>query len=752
MVSRTISKALVGLLVTVLAGTIAADENPIAPAVKWDLFISPGGNDAWSGRLAEPNADRTDGPYATLERARQAVQEMRVTEPTKSIQVALRAGTYRLDKTLVFSLLDSAGEVGTTTFAAYPGESAILSSGVPLGKWTKLERHSPSVAASAVEHLWVTDVPACLGEVLTLYDGLNRLPRAQGRGFTPPHGWPDDGAGRGPCDVFYFPQGVVERYPDFVGADLLVMPTANYEMNILPIAYVDKAKRLGVTRLLASRPIGPMKFHRETMWIENRLEDLDQPGEWVFDSKNRKIYLWPLGERPSHNIVAPRLTELVRVEGEIDYAAPHDSPTRNLVFRGLTFAHAERLPRQGQDGWDLQHSWEQFDRPSGMLRFRGAEGCRVEACRFVAGGGAGVRMDLHCQRNIVRDCEFAHLGGVGILLAGYGPGTKDVNVDNSVVNNWVHHIGELYWASPAIFVWQSGRNLIANNLVQHTPYTGIVVSGRIAWTRTGTSGSVRTVRWNEIHNQHSKPWTWEEREPYLHGRLNRVERNEISSVMERLGDGNGIYVSGTGRGNVIQQNLIHDIDSDHLVQAIRCDDDQEETIIEKNIIFNVRCMHQGITIKGKNDIINNFIVDLVPSRLTIKPASQLRGYIGLEVNSVAGSKIERNIIYSPDPGYAPVIQNRTYGQGDEPRLRDCDADFNLYYCPQYQDWAVSHLNEERQYGVELHSLTADPMFVDVERGDLRLRKESPAHALGIEPIDLESIGLLPNNPYRADTK
>ena len=33
--------------------------------------------------------------------------------------------------------------------------------------------------------------------------------------------------------------------------------------------------------------------------------------------------------------------------------------------------------------------------------------------------------------------------------------------------------------------------------------------------------------------------------------------------MERLGDGNAIYVSGTGKGNLIKENFMHDGDSDH---------------------------------------------------------------------------------------------------------------------------------------------------------------------------------------------
>ena len=35
-----------------------------------EVFVATGGNDAWSGKLAEPNADKTDGPLASLQRAR----------------------------------------------------------------------------------------------------------------------------------------------------------------------------------------------------------------------------------------------------------------------------------------------------------------------------------------------------------------------------------------------------------------------------------------------------------------------------------------------------------------------------------------------------------------------------------------------------------------------------------------------------------------------------------------------------------
>ena len=35
-----------------------------------DFYVATNGRDDWSGRVAEPNADLTDGPFATLTAAR----------------------------------------------------------------------------------------------------------------------------------------------------------------------------------------------------------------------------------------------------------------------------------------------------------------------------------------------------------------------------------------------------------------------------------------------------------------------------------------------------------------------------------------------------------------------------------------------------------------------------------------------------------------------------------------------------------
>ena len=196
---------------------------------------------------------------------------------------------------------------------------------------------------------------------------------------------------------------------------------------------------------------------------------------------------------------------------------------------------------------------------------------------------------------------------------------------------------------------------------------------------------------------------------------------------------------------MIRQNYIHDNDSDGMADGIRCDDDQNETIIEGNIIYRTRCIGQGICIKGVNHIVNNIIADLLPSRRPIRPERVVRGYIGLEVNPVTGSRIERNIVVARNNTSSLMIQDRRYGRGGEPLLRECRADYNLYHCFADPEWVASTCKPSK-LSVETHSLSEDPLFANFEHGDLRLKPESPAWKLGFEPVDFSKIGLKPGHP------
>lgn len=697
----------------------------IARASAANFYVSPAGDDANSGTREKP--------FASLTRARDAVRSAKQKSSVREITVWFREGLYRLTNTVVFSREDSAGACQRITYAAYRNEKPVFTSAVPLTGWRN------------EGDFWVTDLPPGMKPFRTLYYRSGPLPRARGAAFSPTQDYRTaEELGK---STLPFPAGALKNWPDLADAEIVIRPNYGWVLNILPLESVDEATGLARTQIPASYPMVKVRWGlhdvnaRGTAWVENVREVLDEPGEWALNSRERKLYVRWQGEKPE-GIEAPQLTELIRVEGAVDYDGPRDEPVRGLVFRGLAFTRGDRWPWEtNRIGATLQHDWEVFDRPTAMVRLRAAENISFERCRWFEGGGAGLRMDLHAQSNRVTDSVLEHLGGAGLVLAGYGPGTKDVNRGNEIARNHIHHVGEILWHAAAISIWQSGENHIHHNLIHDTPYTAITVSGRINWNREGRGDGWKTIRWHEIEklgnaallpSPTNRP-DWKQRAPFLHGRNNLVERNEIHDVMQRLWDGDAIYVSGTGAGNRVRENFIHDCLDQNMCEAIRCDDDQHETIIERNVILRNGGMGDGITSKGINHIVNNFVVDSTPY-------FEHRGMISVEGIPAAGSRIQRNIVVALKPKLRPCKLVNLLGKPD-PRYGELAMDFNLYWNPNDPNWANAHLTAARAEQAEQYSRVGDPMFRDPERGDFRFQRGSAAPALGIEPIDLRRVGL-----------
>ena len=105
------------------------------------FYVALTGNDQWSGRLPAPSQAKTDGPFATLTRARDAVRELKRKEGLKSpVDVVLRGGTYYLTEPLVLGPEDSGTEACPVTYRAYPGGKVVISGGRrTAGPWRQYE-------------------------------------------------------------------------------------------------------------------------------------------------------------------------------------------------------------------------------------------------------------------------------------------------------------------------------------------------------------------------------------------------------------------------------------------------------------------------------------------------------------------------------------------------------------------------------------------------------------------------------------
>jgi Right handed beta helix region len=738
-----------------------------------NLYISTTGNDNNPGTLEKP--------LASLKGARDAVRRIKADDQTEDITVYIRGGKYFIHETVVFGLEDSGSEEQTITYAAYPGEEPIFSSGVKIEGWKELEQRPEALHEQARARVWVADVPTNLGHFRTLYDGDKRLLRARSHPFVLERGEID--SVEDPYSTLKIAPGTIKNWANLEDVEILIR-TYGFTMNILSLESVDEDKGLaktsivpygsltewrespsteattdGISRVLSvtSERLWGVKEGQHAVWVENVLEALNSPGEWVLNTQERKLYLWPMGDKPGDNIFAPTLKELIRVEGNIDFDGPTDTPVRGIVFRGLTFTQADRgVVKRGD--MSIQHDWEMIDKGDALLRFRGAENCAVEECKFFNSGGSAIRLDLYCQRNKILSNEINHLGGAGVLLIGYGPGTKDVNKKNEVVNNEIHHCGEIYWHSHGIVLWQSGENHIAHNYIHHMPRKGICLAGvrpqffNPDMFAEGSFYPFRenspSIRWHEINNAEavkerarSIPWQrrdvtdWPEITPYLHTRDNLVEFNELYRVADKGSDGSALNISGAGEGNIIRRNYIHHIYNGEIHGAIRTDDYQKKTLIEENVIYKIAMF--GLCCRHENYWVNNVIVDAGPNR-----------GVWIGERPFDGSRFVKNIFY-----HSGEHQNffsslwRDYDVYEHLcSMKGGEIDRNIYYNLQSSD--SSEVESFRKYGFGKNSRYADPLFVDLENGDFRLKPESPALKMGIKSIDVREAGLTEDFPKK----
>ncbi|MEO9592854.1 right-handed parallel beta-helix repeat-containing protein [Rhodopirellula bahusiensis] len=713
--------AVIVLAVSITVGVSHAAE-PTA-----DFYVSPAGDDDWSGKITQPNGTGTDGPFATLQRARDAVRDS-APDRAGDVLVLVRGGTYRLTETVVFGLQDSGHRDGKVTYAAYPDEKPVFSSGQAITDWQPVTTAPSGLPDKAFGKVQVANVS---GRFHTLFDAEGMLPRSRSKGFIPLKG--------GSRNELHFPAGRLKDWPNVEDIEIVVRPHHAWIVNILPLKSVNEKKQIARTSIDATYAMNPLHFLKTTnsCWVENALEELDEPGEWALNTQTGKLYLWPRNDSP---ILAPRLKELIRIEGKIDKEGPRDIPVTNLCLRGLTFMHGERFSIAPDDA-GLQHDWDMHDKANALVRLRGTELCRIQQCHFAHSGGSAIRVDLHGRYNAIDSNVIEHMGGAGILLCGYGPGTKDVNRENLVFNNHIHHTGRIHSHSPGIMLWQSGENRVANNLVHNTPYTGIILSGCMTdfFRRQGRELG-RTIRRHEIASLPKNPQL-EDVLPYLHTHDNQIELNEIHHAMEMLGDGNAIYVRGAGAGNVIRRNYIHHLVAPMIMQAaIRTDGGQRDTLIAENLIY--KCTSQGILMKLNTRVENNIVADII---------APPRGYyLSVREGPLTGATIQRNIFYSSSepctfidelpPGKGRTSEDRR-GRALA-RSKDADTDNNIYYCASAPALGEQMLDKQRQDGVDTHSLAVDPLFVDPANGDFRLSPDSPALRLGFVPWDVSKAGLV----------
>ncbi|MCL5019360.1 MAG: hypothetical protein M1426_02635, partial [Patescibacteria group bacterium] len=272
-------------------------------------FVSTTGNDEWSGTLPVQNADKTDGPFATLERARDAILSLKQNEdlPDGGVTIYLREGIYSLSKTFKLETEDSGTPESPITFRAYRNEKVHLIGGKEIAGFKPVE--NPELLNRLQETIRTKVVQMDLrAQGVTNYGALT--PRGFGRPIVP--------AG---LELFF--QGkpmTLARWPnnDFVRiAGVPAGPSGgkfSYSSD-RPLCWknkddiwvhgywtwdwaesYEKIKSIDTERreITTCEPHGVYGYKEgKRFYFLNILEEIDEPGEWYLDRTTGILYFYP---------------------------------------------------------------------------------------------------------------------------------------------------------------------------------------------------------------------------------------------------------------------------------------------------------------------------------------------------------------------------------------------------------------------------------------------------------------------------
>ena len=702
----------------------------MSPFGTQDLHVSPAGNDGWSGRYAEPNAGKTDGPLATLGKAQQKARELRRSAACLGpLTVWIRGGRYPLQKPLQFGAEDS----GATTYAAYPGEKPVFDGGVEIGGWSETSVNGVTAWVAEVSELLENGVPFRSLFVNGRRAVRPRLPKRDFFWMAEASHVPGGQLFQG-SDRFRAKPEDMRSWRNLDRVDVIVMHFWVEER--MPIVGYDpqtgwvKSSRRSIFVLKDDVRNCPAKYY-----VENVFEALTEPGEWYLDPQEGKLYYIPRDgeDLQTARVVAPRLQQLLRVQGDLGSGRP----VTGVRFVGLTFEHTDWQDTTGFGRWVDPYlpaaQWRPRDsyrhfvvanevdpyqdyaampqaafQVPGAVLFQGAEQCTLENCRIAHVGGYGVDLQEGCFSNRIVGNEITDLGAGGIKLDGAdAEGTPAWrNGHQQITDNHVHDGGHVYLSACGIALIHSFDNNVSHNLIHDFYYTGV-----------------------------SCGWIWGFADNVSHN--NRIEKNHIHHLGKGiLSDMGGIYTLGVQPGTVLRGNLIHDIEkSNYGGWAIYPDEGSAHILIENNVCYNTSStvFHQHY---GRENIVRNNIW-----------AFGREGMIQLSRRGAAHTSLtfQCNIILSNGQ---PV---NVGGYGHKLTEPNMVSDLNLIwdvagepFARQGQDkLTVAQLQE---HGLERHSLVADPKFADAANGDFTLAPDSPAFALGFAPIDLSDVG--PRSPEK----
>lgn len=568
-------------------------------------YVSLSGKDAWSGRLADPNGDKTDGPFASLERARDEIRLLKKSDkfPRSGRTVYIRGGIYSVPKTFELSAEDSGLENAPVIWRAYPNEEVRLSGAKIITDFERLSNQSAIKRIDATYHDKIVQINLKaqgitnygilkptgfvsyeresrlieLDEALYVSTGtvnldMKRYPTAMELFFNnkpmtlaryPNEGWvtiadvPQSGELKSEGQDRYMHEGIPRgrHYGRFtysgdrpgrweINDDMWMFGywMRDWADQYQRIAIIDAQKR----EIYPAEPYHPRGYTKgQRYYYCNILEELNSPGEWYLDRESGILYFFPPSPIEKGETYVSLFEDLLLSMKGTSYIA-----IENIIFEGTR---------------------------AGAIHIKGGANNTIAGCTIRNVGTDGIIIDNGLNNGIM-SCDIYEMGDCGIILHG-GDRKTLTPAGNHAVNNHIHHFSR----------------------INHTYRPAISISG------VGNRAAH-----NRIHDAHHMAIGWA-------GNEHIVEYNEIYDVVLEGSDSGAIYNgrNPSEQGNIFRHNYFHHIGKfeGQGTAAIYFDDGECGNTVYGNIFYKTgvpgHALFGAVFIHGGryNVIDNNIFID-----------------------------------------------------------------------------------------------------------------------------------------------
>ena len=601
-----------------LAGTPASKSEDYTGV----FYVAVDGNDNNSGSA--------NAPFASLERARDAIRAERTQGKEGLFAVMIAPGEYV--RTAPFELGSNDSH---TRYVGVKGETS-LSAGRTIVGWKLATPDQKKAFPNSDAEIWCAELPIVDGspiffEQMFVNDVRAVRSRFPNDGFLRPASvweeFPSNAPNR-PSNRTSTPQEIRAKEGDLDELRLTEIPVEELRYSQFVVHHHwDTTRRILLGYDQESNALkaqgSPMKYWnpwRDTSlyYLENLRTSFDAPGEWFYAGTEGSVYYRPKsGESPDNvRFVVPisGVNRLLIVSGS-PVSSEEMKTTVDIGFENIKFSYTDAPRREAvMKESELDESIvgdlskpgpSQFEPAqsafftTAVITVEDSEKITFQDCEIVHVGEYGLWFK-NCDDCRAENTNFIDLGAGAVRVGG-----GDLDRRNKVENCLMTQGGRFFASATAVWIGQNTEEIaVLHNDINDFYYTGVSVG-----------------------------WVW----GYNGGHAfrNRIEFNRIWKIGQgQLSDMGGVYTLGTSTGTRVCNNVVFDVSSyAYGGWGLYPDEGSEGILFENNLVYDTTdgSFHQHY---GKGNIVRNNIL----ARSKNNPAN-----VGKQPHQLAITRVEDHL-------------------------------------------------------------------------------------------------------------